>query len=179
MRRVIMWDMVSVDGFFEAPGHDISWFVFEDELENYIRETQRDAGTLLFGRITYEMMAAYWPTAEGWIADFMNGIEKFVFSRTLAKADWANTTLVRDNAVEDVSKLKASDGGEIFVFGGADFADTLLKAGLVDEIRLGINPVVLGDGVPLLKGGGKAELRLVRSLPLKSGVVILHYEPKS
>ena len=70
MRKVIMWDMVSVDGFFEAPGHDISWFVFEDELAAYIGETQLEADTLLFGRVTYEMMAAYWPSAEGDIATF-------------------------------------------------------------------------------------------------------------
>lgn len=82
MRKVIMWDMVSVDGFFEAPGHDISWFVFEDELAAYIGETQLEADTLLFGRVTYEMMASYWPEAEGDIATFMNGVEKYVFSRS-------------------------------------------------------------------------------------------------
>src|SRR5690606_18559114 len=93
MRKLIMWNMVTVDGYFEGPDRDIGWFLFEDELENYIRETQSTADTLVFGRVTYEMMAGYWPTAQGWIADFMNGIEKVVFSRTLASADWNNTKL--------------------------------------------------------------------------------------
>ncbi|RVI64999.1 dihydrofolate reductase family protein, partial [Sinorhizobium meliloti] len=92
MRKVIMWDMVSVDGFFEAPGHDVGWFVFEEELDAYIRETQFEAGTLLFGRTTYELMAAYWPSSRDHIAAFMNGVEKYVFSKTLASADWNNTT---------------------------------------------------------------------------------------
>ena len=90
MRKVILWDMITVDGFFEGPGHDLGWFVFEEELERYILETQEKAGTLLFGRVTYEMMASYWPTASGRIADFMNGIEKIVFSRTMADPDWNN-----------------------------------------------------------------------------------------
>jgi len=180
MRRVIMWDMVSVDGFFEAPGHDIGWFVFEDELAAYIGETQLEADTLLFGRVTYEMMAAYWPSAEGNIATFMNGVEKFVFSRTLTSADWHRTTLLTGDAAKEVERLKQRDGGTIFVFGSADFAAGLIAKGLVDEYRLGINPVLLGNGVPLFKPGLKrTELKLTHARPLKSGVVILHYQPQA
>ncbi|WP_018235387.1 dihydrofolate reductase family protein [Ensifer sp. BR816] len=178
MRKVIMWDMVSVDGFFEAPGHDIDWFVFEDELAAYIGETQLEAGTLLFGRVTYEMMAAYWPTAEGDIANFMNGAEKFVFSKTLESPDWGNTTLVSGDAVAEVERLKQRDGGAIFIFGSADFAATLTAKGLVDEYRLGINPVLLGQGTPLFQNiPERTKLQLVHVRPLKSGVVILHYQP--
>ncbi|PDT79899.1 dihydrofolate reductase family protein [Sinorhizobium sp. BJ1] len=178
MRKVIMWDMVSVDGFFEAPGHDIDWFVFEDELAAYIGETQLEAGTLLFGRVTYEMMAAYWPSAEGDIATFMNGIEKFVFSKTLGSADWNNTTLVAGDAIAEVERLKRRDGGAIFIFGSADFAATLTAEGLVDEYRLGINPVLLGKGTPLFQNvPERTELELTHVRPLKSGVVILHYQP--
>ncbi|MGT2444259.1 dihydrofolate reductase family protein [Ensifer adhaerens] len=180
MRKVIMWDMVSVDGFFEAPGHDIEWFVFEDELAAYIGETQLEADTLLFGRVTYEMMAGYWPSAEGDIATFMNGVEKFVFSRTLTSADWAGTTLVTGDAASEVERLKALDGGTIFVFGSADFASELIEKGLVDEYRLGINPVLLGEGVPLFKPGLKrTKLKLAHTRPLTSGVVILHYQPEA
>lgn len=178
MRKVIMWDMVSVDGFFEAPGHDIDWFVFEDELAAYIGETQLQAGTLLFGRVTYELMAAYWPSAEGDIATFMNGIEKFVFSRTLQSADWNNTTLVSGDAVAEVERLRQLEGGAIFIFGSANFAATLTARGLVDEYRLGINPVLLGKGTPLFQGIlERMKLRLTHVRPLKSGVVILHYQP--
>ena len=178
MCKVIMWDMVTVDGFFEGPQTDISWFVFEEELEKYIHETQEAAGALLFGRITYELMAAYWPSGQGRIADFMNRIEKFVFSRTLDSVDWNNTTLVKQNIPEAVSRLKASTGGDIFVFGSADLASTLIEHDLVDEYRIGINPVLLGRGTPLFKDRPhRRGLKLLDVRRLKSGVVILHYAP--
>lgn len=179
MRKLIIWDMVTVDGFFEGPDRDISWFVFEDELETYIRKTQENADTLIFGRATYEMMAAYWPSEQGWIADFMNGIEKVVFSRTLKSANWQNTKLFTGNVAEEVSKLKARDGGDIFVFGSADLTATLMQHGLIDEYHLGINPVILGTGTPLFKGGpNRIPLKHLETRTLKSGVVILHYAPE-
>jgi dihydrofolate reductase len=180
MRKLIIWDMVTVDGFFEGPDRDISWFVFEEELENYIRETQEKADTLIFGRVTYELMAAYWPSEQGWIADFMNKIEKVVFSRTLKSADWNNTKLFKGNFAEEVSKLKTRDGGDIFVFGSADLTATLMEHRLIDEYHLGINPVILGRGTPLFKGGpNRIPLKHLETRTLKSGVVILHYAPES
>ena len=180
MRKVIMWDMVSVEGLFEAPGHDLSWFVFDDELGDYITSTQKEADTLLFGRTTYQMMADYWPSAEGQIADFMNSVEKIVFSTTLREPGWNNVRVVKNNVAEEVSRLKAGKGGDIFVFGSADLAGTLINNGLVDEYRIGINPVLLGSGTPLFKGGfARTSLKLLSAKTLKSGVVILHYEPKS
>ncbi|HWK63767.1 MAG TPA: dihydrofolate reductase family protein [Rhizobiaceae bacterium] len=178
MRKVILWDMVTVDGFFEGSGHDLGWFVFEEELERYILETQQEAATLLFGRVTYEMMAAYWPTATGRIADFMNGIEKVVFSRTMTDPGWNNARVENDIA-KTVSVLKEGEGGDIFVFGSADFAGELIRADLVDEYRIGINPVVLGEGIRFFKGGEpRRSLRLLEVRPLRSGVVILHYAPQ-
>lgn len=179
MRKLIIWDMVSVDGYFEAPDRDIGWFVFEDELENYIHDSQMNAGALIFGRVTYEMMAGYWPQAQGRIADFMNSVEKVVFTRTLTSADWNNTKLLADNVAEEVSRLKVGDGGDIFVFGSADLTATLIDNDLVDEYRIGINPIILGGGSPLFKGSkGRRPLRLLEARPLKSGVVILHYAPE-
>lgn len=179
MRKVIMWDMVAVDGFFEGPGRDIGWFVFEEELERYILETQEQAGTLIFGRVTYEMMASYWPSATGRIADFMNRIEKVVFSTTMTDPGWSNAKLVKGGVAEAVSALKARPGGDIFLFGSADFAATLIEQGLVDEYRLGINPVILGSGTRLFKGGEfRLGLKLLDARRLKSGVVILHYAPE-
>lgn len=179
MRKVIMWDMVTVDGFFEGPERDISWFVFEEELERYIHETQVEAGTLLFGRVTYELMAGYWPSEHGRIADFMNRIEKFVFSRTMEGTDWNNTTLIKDDVPEEVSRLKRGAGGDIFVFGSADLASTLIERDLVDEYRIGINPILLGRGSPLFKDSPhRRGLKLLEVRPLKSGVVILHYAPE-
>lgn len=180
MRKVILWDMLSLDGYFEGPEKGgIDWFRFDEDLEKYILETQESADTLLFGRVTYEGMAAYWPSAEGQIADFMNSVPKVVFSRTLQKADWNNTTQVRENVPEEVSALKRQPGGDIFVFGSADFSATLMKHGLVDEYRFGINPVLLGSGVPFFKGGfGRRNLKLIEARPFSSGLVIMHYRPE-
>ena len=175
MRKVIMWNMVTVDGFFEGPNSDISWFMFDEELEKYIKETQKDADTLLFGRKTYQLMAAYWPSEQGWIADFMNSVEKYVFSTALEGVDWNNTKLVGDNVPEEVSKLKAGKDGDIFLFGSANFAATLIEHDLIDEYRIGVNPVILGTGTPLFKGGSRLNLKLLETRSLKSGLVILHY----
>ena len=180
MRKLIIWDMMTVDGFFEGPDRDISWFVYEDDLESYIRETHENADTLVFGRVTYEFMAGIWPSEEGWIADLMNNIEKVVFSRTLKTADWNNTKVFNGNVAEEVSKLKAKDGGDIFVFGSADLTATLMEHDLIDEYHLGINPVILGSGTPLFKGGRtRKPLKHLETRTLKSGVVILHYAPES
>lgn len=180
MRKVIMWNMVTLDGFFEGPSKgQIDWFLFDDELEKYITGSQMSAGTLLFGRVTYEGMAAYWPSAEGQLAGFMNRVPKVVFSRTLERADWNNTRLVRENVPEEVSQLKQQPGGDIFIFGSADLASTLIPHGLIDEYRLGVSPFVLGGGTPLFKAGsGRLKLKLLEARVLKSGVVILHYKPE-
>jgi dihydrofolate reductase len=180
MRNLIMFNMVSLDGFFAGPNQEIDWFVFDEDLERYIKETQMmKADTLLFGRVTYEGMAAYWPSAEGDLADFMNKVPKVVFSRTLDKAEWNNSSLVRDNVPEEVSRLKQQPGKDIFLYGSADFASTLMQHGLIDEYRLGVNPVVLGGGTPLFKGSpARLNLKLLEARPLTSGVVILHYKPE-
>lgn len=178
MRDLICWDVVSVDGFFEGPDHDISWFPFDDELEEYILDTQRSAGTLLFGRVTYEMMAAYWPAATGPIAEFMNTVPKVVVSRTLSEVDWHPTTIIRDDVADRIAKLKQEPGQPIFVFGSADLTDSLLAYGLVDELRIGVSPILLGDGVPMFRrGGGRRPLRLTWSRTFGSGLVVLHYRP--
>lgn len=178
MRDVIMWNMVTMDVRFKGPNEEIDWFVFDDDLERYILETQKEADTLLFGRKTYEFMASYWPGAEGQIADFMNSVPKVVFSTTLDEASWNNTTLIKDNVPDEVSKLKQQSGGDIFLFGSADFAFTLMQHDLIDEYRIGINPLVLGSGSPLFKASpDRRPMTLLETRPLASGLVILHYRP--
>lgn len=180
MRKVIVWNMVSLDGFFEGPNQgQIDWFLFDDELEQYILDTQKSAGTLLFGRVTYESMAAYWPSAEGQIAEFMNRVPKIVFSRTLESTNWNNTRLVKANVPEEIAQLKQQPGGDIFVFGSADFLSTLMQHDLVDEYRLGVNPVILGGGTPLFKGSPtRLNLKVLETRTLKSGLIICHYSPE-
>lgn len=179
MRELICWDMITLDGYFQGPDADLSWFHFDDELERYVSDTQHSAGALLFGRVTYEMMADHWPSETGEIADFMNTVPKVVASRTLDQVGWHPPTIVNDDVAGEVRKLKEQPGGPVFVFGSATLTATLLAYGLVDELRIGVNPVILNEGVPLFKGGGgdRQELRLAESRVLGSGVVILHYRP--
>ncbi len=113
MRKLIMWNMVTIDGFFEGPkAGDIAWhdYVWGEELERLSTETLKSAGMLLFGRVTYQVMASYWPTATGEVADFMNSIPKVVFSTTLHQAEWSNTRLVKANAQAEVAALKQQSG---------------------------------------------------------------------
>ncbi|MFZ0613585.1 MAG: dihydrofolate reductase family protein [Desulfobacterales bacterium] len=181
MRRLIMWNMVTLDGFFEGrKSWEIDWHedVWGDELEQFSLEQSESADMLLFGRVTYEGMAAYWSPATGEIADFMNGVPKVVFSRTLEKAEWRNTRLVKRNAAEEVAKLKNQPGKNLFIFGSAELSATLMRRNLIDEYRLGINPVILGGGNPLFKAQpDRMKLKLLEARPLTSGCVILRYQP--
>jgi dihydrofolate reductase len=170
--------MVTLDGLFEGPKKwDIDWhnYVWGDELEQLSIEQSKSIGMLLFGRVTYEGMASYWTSATGEVADFMNSVPKAVFSRTLEKADWNNTSLVKEEAVEAVKSLKQQSGKDLFVFGSADLSSTFTQHGLFDEYRLGLTPVVLGAGTPLFKPGAEIRTRLLEARPLKSGCVILRY----
>ena len=181
MRKLIMWNMVTLDGFFEGPKPwEIDWheLVWGEELEQMSIEQIGSADLLLFGRRTYEGMAQYWPTATEQVADIMNSISKVVFSGTLDKADWNNTRLVKSKAEEEVARLKQQPGRDMLIFGSADLSASLMRHGLIDEFRLGVVPVVLGGGNPLFKPiPDRLPMKLLEVRPLKSGCVILRYEP--
>ncbi len=181
MRRLIMWNMMTLDGFFEGPKpwdidwHEVGW---GEELKRLSIEQTSAAGALLFGRATYEGMAAHWPSAKGEVADIMNAIPKIVFSKTLERADWNNTRLVRESAEREVPRLKQQAGRDLFIFGSANLANSLTRSGLIDEYRLGLNPVVLGGGSPLFKSAPESmKMKLLDARALKSGCVLLRYEP--
>jgi dihydrofolate reductase len=176
-----MWNMVTLDGFFEGPKpweidwHELGW---GEELEQMSIEQIGSADLLVFGRRTYQGMAEFWPTATEQVADIMNSISKVVFSGTLDKADWNNTRLVKSKAEEEVARLKQQPGKDMLIFGSADLSATLMRHGLIDEFRLGVVPVVLGGGNPLFKPApGRLPMKLLEARPLKSGCVILRYEP--
>lgn len=176
MRELIAWDMVSLDGYFETVDRQLDWFAFDEQIERYILDTQVDAGTVLFGRRTYEMMRDYWPTAEGPIADFMNSVAKVVVSTTMDDPGWSNVTLVRAAVPDAVAELKRAPGGPIFVFGSAVLTDTLIRHDLIDEYRIGVNPVLLGDGHPFFRVGlPRRALRLTDHHRFDSGLMVLHY----
>ena len=181
MARLIMWNLMTLDGFVEGPGRDISWHldVWGDELEKLSIEQGKSAGGLMFGRVTYELMANHWPSATGEVADFMNAAPKHVFSRSLTKADWNNTRLHGDDAPGTVARIKRDSAKDIFLFGSADLAASLIPHGLIDEFRIAVNPIILGGGTPLFKQGEKIGLRLLDSRALSNGIVILRYARRS
>jgi dihydrofolate reductase len=185
MRRLVVWNVMTLDGCFEGSKPwdlDFHQSVWGGEIEAFSREQLAEVGTLLFGRKTYEGMADYWSTTtdEGETAPMMNAVPKAVISNTLTEATWNNTRLLRGRAEDVVRALKAEDGKDIFVFGSAELLDTLLKARLVDEIRLCIAPVVLGQGNPLFKrSDSKLGLAVKSARPLQSGGLLVFYEPKT
>jgi len=179
MAKLIMWNLMTLDGFVEGPNRDISWHsdVWGEELEQLSVEQLNSAGGLLFGRVTYELMANHWPSATGEVADFMNAAPKYVFSRTVQKSGWNNTQMFSADVPETVARLKRDSAKDIFLFGSADLASHLIPHGLIDEFRIALNPVILGGGTPLFKHGEKVRLKLIDSRPLSSGIVILRYVP--
>lgn len=180
MRKLIVWNMMTLDGFFEGPNPwEIDWheYVWGDELERFSLAQGEEAGALLFGRRTYEGMAAHWTSAEGEVAEFMNTIPKLVFSNTLEAVEWRNTRLVRGRAEDEVPRLKEEEGKDLFIFGSAELTDALTKRNLVDEYRIGLNPLLLGGGNPLFKpSDARTRLQLLEARPTASGVVILRYQ---
>ncbi len=180
MARLIVWNVITLDGLFEGREKwDLEWHnaVWGDELEELSLTQLRSAGMLIFGRVTYEGMARYWQTAAGEVAQLMNAMPKIVFSSTLGSADWNNTRLIKTPAANEVSKLKARPGKDMLIFGSADLTSSLLRAGLIDEFRFCLTPLVLGAGTPFFKPAEeKVTMRLIEARALQSGGVILRYE---
>jgi dihydrofolate reductase len=178
MRRVIVSNVMSLDGFFEGPNKEMDWIIVDEEFFAYAREMLRAADTLLFGRTTYLHMAGYWPFApKDEIADHMNHLAKVVFSRTLEKAEWNNSRLVKGDAAEEVLRLKQQPGKDIVILGSATLASFLLQRVLIDEYRVILNPVLIGAGNPLFQGIKQTlRLRLQQTKLLASGVAVLYYQ---
>jgi dihydrofolate reductase len=177
LRKLIVSNLMTLDGFFEGP-KGLDWVVLDADFFEYAGVLLREAGTLLFGRKTYEHMAAHWPKAPAdQIAYKMNHLPKIVFSGTLDKVEWNNSTLVKGDYAKEVEKLKQQDGtGDLVILGSAMLASHFLQYGLVDEYRVILNPVLLGGGKPLFPDiKKKISLKLTRTKPLASGVIILYY----
>ncbi len=183
MSRLIMWNLLTLDGFFEGPANwSLDWIQFasDDDLQRFSLEQLSGAGALLFGRVTYQGMAAYWQTEQGETARYMNSLPKVVASRTLHHLDWNNSTLIHGDIVSGVRALKLQSEKDIFVFGSANLSATLIEHGLFDEYRFGLAPVLLGDGHPLFpRRPSQLSLSLVEARPLPSGCLILRYVPRS
>jgi len=188
MARLIASEFVTLDGVMEAPGHEDhpdgknAWalrYVGDDHQRFKLREVV-ESSALLLGRVTYQIFALFWPTAPNidGFADLMNTLPKYVVSRTLKTAEWKNTHILSGDAAEEVAKLKASLDGDILLNGSAELLNTLLKAGLVDELRLMVFPVVLGSGKRLFREARDVtHWNLADSTTFASGVTVLTYRP--
>jgi dihydrofolate reductase len=184
MRRIILFMMVSLDGFFEGPpNHKLDWHNVDAEFNELAITQLNEMDVLLFGRVTYQLMASYWPTQfakrdDPIVAEKMNNLPKIVVSKTLDKAEWNNSRVVKENVAEEISKLKQQPGKDIAIFGSSNLAVSLMRMNLIDEIRVIVNPVVLGSGRRLFEGiGEKLNLKLLRTQKFNSGNVLLCYQP--
>ena len=175
MREVVLGMNMTLDGYMGGPGGELDWIIPQFS-EGYIRstsETLREIDTFLMGRITYEGMAPYWPTATDEIAPLMNKAAKFVFSTTLTEVEWTNAKVVSGDPVDLITKLKVQEGRNIGIAGGSRFAQQIIEAGLIDEYRLAIHPVALGDGLRLFPG--PCLLTMVHSENFDGGLIVNTY----
>ncbi|MCU1681054.1 MAG: putative bifunctional deaminase-reductase-like protein [Amycolatopsis sp.] len=184
MRKVILSISISLDGYIEGPERQIDWHFVDEELHRYFNDKLRDMGAFLEGRVTYELMAEYWPTdeavnsADPVVADFSRiwrEMPKFLYSTTVERADW-NTTIKRAVVVEEVEALKAEPGGDLVV-GGADLAAEFRRLDLIDEYHIYVHPILIGRGKPLFEETDfLTKLKLVETRAFGNGVVLLRYE---
>jgi dihydrofolate reductase len=184
MRKLLVLSSVSLDGYMEAPGHDISWHVVGDELHHHINETLAETGVFVHGRRSWELMASVWPTLDQdpsqpesmrAFAPIWRDMPKLVYSRTLTEVGW-NAELRREVDPDEIRALKAAAGGDIVV-GGANLAATFFAHDLVDELRLHVMPVLLGAGTPAFPAAGAVKhWQLAESRTFEGGVVMLRYE---
>ena len=184
MRKIISTISVSVDGYMEGPNREIDWHMVDDELHGHMNAWLGAAGGFLEGRVTYELMAQFWPTADQdpaapptivEFAQIWRDMPKVVYSRTLERADW-NATVVHDVVPAEVLALKTQPGGNL-VLGGADLGAEFARHDLIDEYRLYVHPVVIGRGRPMLRpSDAKVPLELIETRTFGNGVVMLRYE---
>jgi dihydrofolate reductase len=172
---------VSLDGYIEGPKKELDWHIVDNEFNACAVEMLEASDALLMGRRTYELMARYWPTAEGddtRVKDLMNGKPKLVFSRTLTRVDWQNSRLATGTISEEVARLKQTPGTGLLPVGGSDLAASFLDQGLIDELRVILTPVLLGGGKAFMDViETRHALKLLSVKQFKSGNVALVYEP--
>jgi dihydrofolate reductase len=186
LRKIILMMSVSLDGFIEGPNREIDWHLVDDELHAHFNKELSAMGAFMSGRVTYELMAGFWPTADADPSSTAPMVEfariwrekpKIVYSTTLEWADW-NTTVVRDVIADEVRELKAQPGGDL-ALGGADTAAAFMRLDLIDEYRLYVHPVVIGQGKPLFPTSEakiELELELGETRTFGNGVVLLRYQ---
>ena len=186
MRKLVVFNSVTLDGYFSGPGGDLSWAhkaADDAEWNAFVAENAGSGGLLLFGRITYELMASYWPTPAAMrslpdVAKGMNSLPKVVFSRTLDKVSWNNTRLMKGNLAEEIRAMKKEPGEGIVILGSGSIVSQLAPEGVIDEYQVILNPVVLGKGRTMFDGiKAKLTLKLIKTRTFANGNVLLCYAP--
>jgi len=184
MRKLVVFNMVSLDGFFVDGKGDMSWAHKNDaEWNAFVNENASGNGVLVFGRITYQLMASYWPTPMALqnspvVAKGMNDMPKIVFSRTLDNASWSNTKLVQGDLAAETRKLKKEPGPDMVILGSGSIVSQLAQQNLVDEYQIALRPIVLGNGRTMFEGvQEKLNLKLTKSRTFGNGTVFACYQP--
>lgn len=180
-RKIIVFESVSLDNFIADSEGAIDWAMRDQEISDFTTNGDSVIDTFLFGRKTYDMMASYWPTSQAKAAQpkyakVLNSAPKIVFSKTLDKADWANTKVMKDIKKEDIEKMKQQEGQDMMIFGSGSIVNQLAALGLIDEYQLLVNPVILGKGKPLFADlKNRINLKLVKTKQFSNGVTFLQY----
>jgi dihydrofolate reductase len=186
MRKIVVTEFITLDGVIEDPGGaekfkygGWSFPYGNDEITKFKLDELFATGAHLLGRVTYEGFAKAWPTMKdtGEFGERMNNLPKYVVSTTLEKAEWNNSSIIKENIAVKISKLKQQSGQDILVAGSATLIQTLMKHNLIDEYHLLVHPIVLGSGKRLFRDESNTTLRLVETRPFSSGVVALTYQP--
>ncbi|MRS63968.1 dihydrofolate reductase family protein [Larkinella terrae] len=190
MRKVKLQVQISIDGFVATSTGEQYWMAWnwDDILKQYVSDIANSVDTMLIGRITYQGMANYWPSAatnpeatadELEFASKMNELTKVVFSNTLTTADWYNSRIATEPIEAEIARLKRQPGKDIIIYGGARIVSSLIKSGIIDEYHLFVNPVVLGTGMPIWNRiSDRMNLRLINTTASSTGIVILCYQPE-
>jgi dihydrofolate reductase len=188
MRKLIVSNLVTADGFFEGPNQELDWFMPNQEFSEYVRTLLDSVSTLLFGRITYQKLAGYWPTSaadqnDPTITHKMNSLSKIIFSTTLSSVEWNNSILIKENVTDEIKKLKVSARPwekDMVILGSGTIVSAFAEAGLIDEYRIIVNPVLIGNGNHLFKNSSfkKQQLDLIKTRLFSNGVIILYYQLK-
>jgi dihydrofolate reductase len=188
MRKIISFVHLSLDGFVASTSGGLDWVSITEELFDHVEQRIKQTDTALYGRVTYQMMEAYWPTAaeqpnaskhDHEHSRWYKTARKIVLSKTLDDKELSNTKIIREHISEEINKLKQEAGSEVLVFGSPSATHALMAEDLIDEYWLFINPILLGQGIPLFKNiKDRTKLKLVTSKTFASGVVCLHYEVK-
>jgi dihydrofolate reductase len=187
MRKIIFLIHVSLDGYVAGENGEMDWIVYNDEVARYVYDLHATTDTAIYGRMTYEMMAGYWPTVlsdpnsgEGdrEHARWLEGASKIAVSRSMQSADWENTTIIGDNLSSEITRLKQQPGKDMWLLGSPTLAQSMMRLGLIDEYRINVNPVIVGKGKPLFGGlDTQLNLKLLEARTFAGGVVALRYVP--